>query len=130
MAVEGEIYLGPDSDEELISNGAKEVVRSFEEIGRSGRTAGGVFKSDISSRKYTFTIPYEILDQDALDTLYERYELDEEMNLRMYITDSTYFLNFYDECPVVRMMPFAHTDFITGRATKLYKGVDLTFMEV
>lgn len=130
MSSEGEIYLGPTGSESLISNYAKEVKRDFEEIGRSGRTAGGRFKSDIGSRKYTFTIPFEHIDQTALDLLYTKYKLDTPMNLRMYITDSTFFLNFDDACPIVKMQSFSSTDFRTGFSTKLYKGPSVVFIEI
>lgn len=130
MASEGEIYLGPTGDEELISNYAKEVLREIEEIGRSGRTASGRLVVDIAARKYTFTILYEYIDSVALALIYEKYSLDQGLNLRMYITDTTYFTNFDGECPVVRMKPFHSTDFLTGRSTKIYKGAPIVFEEI
>jgi hypothetical protein len=130
MAKEGEIYLGVDSDEDLISTYAKEVVREFEEFGRSERTFGGTLKTDITSRKYKFIIQYEYIDQTALSLVYEKYNLDEGLNLRMYITDSTWFTNFDSNCPVVRIAPFKSTDFLTGRSTKIYKGDSIVFVEI
>lgn len=130
MAKEGEIYLGVDSDEDLISTYAKEVVREFEEFGRSERTFGGTLKTDITSRKYTFTIQYEYIDQTALSLVYEKYNLDEGLNLRMYITGSTWFTNFSGNCPIVRIAPFKSTDFLTGRSTKIYKGDSIVFVEI
>lgn len=130
MASEGQIYLGPTGDEELISNYAKEVERTFEEFGRSGRTFGGVLKRSVTSRKYTFRIPFDIIDAASLAIIYEKYELDTPLNLRMYLSASTYFTNFDGNCPVVLMEPFASTDFITGRSTKIYKNTSLVFVEV
>lgn len=130
MATEGEIYLGVTGDEDLISNYAKEVERSFEEIGRSGRTLGGVYKSDIRSRKYTFKIRFDYIDQTALNLIYTKYSSDAEMNLRMYITDTTYFTNFSSVVPVVRMVPFSSTDFMKNLSSKIYKNSHLTFLEV
>lgn len=130
MAVEGEIYLGPTGSEELISGYANEVQRSFVEIGRSDTTADGSLKTDIISRKYRFVIPNNVVNQTVLDLLYTQYELDQEMNLRIYITDVSWFTNFDGNVPVVKMMPFPSTDFITGKTTKIYKDVPLTFQEV
>jgi len=130
MASEGQIYLGPTGDEELISNYAKEVERTFEEFGRSDRTFGGTLKTDITSRKYTFRIPFDIIDTSTLAIVYEKYELDTPLNLRMYLSASTYFTNFDGNCPVVLMSPFSSTDFIIGRTTKIYKNTSLEFIEV
>lgn len=130
MASEGEIYLGPTGSESLVSNFAREVVRSFEPFGRRGRTANGKYKEDIASRKYTFRIPYEYIDQTTLTLLYTKYSLDVPMNLRMYISDIAFFTNFDGNCPVVKMTEFSSTDFITGRATKIYKDTAITFIEM
>lgn len=130
MAFEGEIYLGITGDEDLISTHAKDVVRDFEEFGRSERTFSGVLKTDITSRKYTFKINYEYINSTVLSTIYEKYGLNVGLNLRMYITDSDYFTNFDGNCPVVRIRPFGSTDFLTGRTTKLYRDAPITFVEV
>lgn len=130
MASEGEIYLGPTGDEELISSFAREVKRVPREIGRVDETADGSLQSDIINKKYTFTIPYEYIDQTALNLLYDRYDLNVAMNLRIYITDVAWFTNFEGNVPSVKMEPFASTDFIVGKTTKLYKGSDLILREV
>jgi len=133
MAAEGEIYLGPygiESEEVLISTYAKEVTRSFEEFGRSERTYGGVLKTDITSRKYTFTIAYEYIDQNTLNDIYDNYIQNIPLVLKMYITDLTYFTNFDSECPIVKMQPFSFVDFRTGFATKIYKSLSLSFVEI
>lgn len=130
MALEGEIYLGPSGDEELISSFAKEVTRSFIELGRSQRTSGGTLKTNITARKYTFYIPFDIIDASTLAIVYEKYELDAPLNLRMYLSASTYFKNFSGNCPVVKLNPFPSTDFITGRTTKIYKDTSLEFVEI
>lgn len=130
MAKEGEIYLGIDSDEDLISNYAKEVIRDFEEIGRSERTFGGTLKTDIISMKYTFTIQYDYIDSDALSIIYEKYGLNQGLNLRMYITDSTWFTNFDGNCPIVRIKSFSSTDFLTGKTSKIYKNMPVVFVEI
>lgn len=130
MASEGQIYLGPTGDEELISNYAKEVERTIREQGRSDTVFGGGLKTDITSRKYTFRIPFDIIDAASLAIVYEKYELYAPLNLRMYLSASTYFTNFDGNCPVVKMEPFATTDFITGRTSKIYKNMTLTFLEI
>lgn len=127
---EGDIYLGVTGDEELISTYAKEVVREFEEFGRSERTFGGVLKTDVTSKKYTFTINYEYINATVLDTILEKYGENVGLNLRMYISDSTYFTNFDGACPVVRIRPFRTTDFLTGRTTKIYRDAPIVFVEV
>jgi len=127
---EGDIYLGIDSDEDLISTHAKEVTREFEEIGRTGRTASGRLVKDIVSRKYKFSILYEYINQAVFDVIMEKYGFNEGLNLRMYISESDFFTNFDGNCPIVRILPFATTDFITGRSTKLYRGSSIIFEEV
>jgi hypothetical protein len=127
---EGDIYLGATGDEDLISNHAKEVIREFEEFGRSERTFGGRLKKDITSRKYTFTINYDYIDSAVLATIYEKYGLSADLNLRMYIGESTFFTNFDGNCPVVRINPFGSTDFLTGKTIKLYKNCPVVFVEV
>jgi len=130
MTTEGEIYLGVTGDEDLISTHAKNVVREFENFGRSERTFGGRLKEDVTSRKYTFTINWEYIDSSTLETILEKQALNADLNLRMYISDSTYFTNFDGDCPVVRISPFASTDFITRRTTKIYRDVPIKFVEV
>lgn len=127
---EGDIYLGIDSDEDLISTHAKEVLREFEEIGRSGRTASGRLVKDIVSRKYKFSILYGYINQAVFNIIIEKYGLDEGLNLRMYISESEWFTNFDGNCPVVRILPFGTTDFMPGRSTKLYRGSSIVFEEV
>lgn len=129
MATRGEIYLGPTGDEVLISNHVNKIQRSFEEFGRSDRTFGGALKEDITSRKYTFTILNNYVDQDALDLIYERHSIDDPMNLRMWLTEISFFKNFDGRVPVVRLMPFPSTAFPNGE-TILYDDVVLTFVEV
>jgi hypothetical protein len=130
MTIEGEIYLGITDDEDLISTRAKDVVREFENFGRSQRTFGGRLKEDVTSRKYTFTINWQYIDSATLDIILEKQALNADLNLRMYITDSTYFTNFDGNCPIVRIRPFSTTDFITGRTTKIYRDAPIVFVEV
>ena len=133
MAAEGEIYLYPEgveSDAVLISTYAREVQRSFERFGSSDRTLDGSLKRDTTSLKYTFTISYEYIDQDTLDLIYTDYSPDTRMQLKMYITDSTWFTNFDSEIPVVVIEPFSFIDFRTGFTTKVYKNLSLVFTEV
>lgn len=130
MSLEGEIYLGITGDEDLISTHAKDVVRDFENLGRAERTFGGRFKEDVTSRKYTFKINWEYINSITLGIILEKQALNADLNLRMYITDSDYFLNFDGNCPVVRIRPFGTTDFITGKTTKIYRDAPITFVEV
>lgn len=130
MPQEGEIYLGVDSDEDLISNYVKTVRRSYEKFGKSGRTYSGRFREDVTTKKYTFQVRYEYITAETLALIYEKCGNDEEVNLRMYISDSDFFLNFEGECPVVKLEPFESTDFLTGRPDKIYENVTLTFFEV
>lgn len=129
MATRGEVYLGPPGDEILISTNANEIKRRFEEFGSSDRTLTGDLKTDITSRKYTFEISNNLVDQTALDIIYERYLIDEDMNLRIYLTDTSFFKNFDGVVPVVRILPFSSVDFPNG-PVKMYRDVILTFIEV
>lgn len=129
MAARGEIYYGPAGDEILISTHANEVQREFEEGGSDDRTLDGSLKTDIMWRKYTFIISNNWIDQDTLDSIYERHSIDDPMNLRMWITDTVFFKNFDGLVPVVRLLPFKSTDFPNG-GIKRYKDVKLTFIEV
>jgi hypothetical protein len=105
-------------------------VREFENFGRSERTFGGRLKEDVTSRKYTFTINWEYIDSATLTTILEKQALNADLNLRMYIADSTYFTNFDGNCPVVRIRPFSTTDFMPARSKKLYRDTPITFAEV
>lgn len=133
MAAEGEIYLYPEgveSDAVLISTYAKEVQRKIEVFGSSDRTLDGSLKRDTMAQKYTFTISYDYIDQDTLNLIYSSYSPDERMELKMYITDSTWFTNFDSEIPVVVIAPFSFIDFRTGFTTKIYKNLSIDFIEV
>jgi len=127
---EGDVYLGITGDEDLISTYAKDIVREYENFGRSERTFGGVLKEDVTSRKYTFTINYDYVDSSTLGIIIEKMELNVGLNLRMYITESDYFTNFAGNCPIVRVRPFRTTDFITGRTSKIYRDLSVVFVEV
>jgi len=131
MAIEGEIYLGAAGEtESLISTHAKEVLREFEETGRRNRTFDGTLYVDVTSRKYTFTIQYDYIDTVVLSTIYTKHALNTPLYLRMYISNTEYFKNFDGDCPRVRISQFSTTDFLTGKATKLYKNAPITFVEV
>lgn len=133
MAVEGEVYLYPEgveSEAVLISTFAREVQKGYERFGSSDRTLTGDLKRDTTAKKYTFTISYEHIDQATLDLIYANSDPDQRLELKMYITNSTWFTNFNDEIPVVVMDPFSYTDFRCGFATKIYKSLSLTFLEV
>jgi len=130
MSKEGEIYLGVTGSETLISTYAKEVQRDFEEFGRSWRTSGCTLKTQIMSRKYTFTINNDYIDLTTLNVIYQKCELDQPLNLKMYMTDIDYFLNFNGACPVVKMRPFSSTDFLCGKSTKIFKNVPIVFEEI
>ena len=129
MPKEGEIYLGVDSDEDLISTYAKEIDKKIE--GQySQRTIGGRLKTDSMYEKYTFTISYDFIDSETLAIIVEKYGLKANLNLRMYISNSDYFVNSLGNCPVVRLEPFSYTDFIKSRTKKIYKNASLVFLEV
>lgn len=133
MAAEGEVYLYPEgveSDAVLISTFAREIVKDYERFGSSDRTLTGDLKRDTTAKKYTFTINYEHIDQATLDLIYAESDPDQRLQLKMYITNSTWFTNFDGNIPVVVMDPFSYTDFRCGFETKIYKNLSLTFIEV
>jgi len=123
----GDITLYPTgSAETLLSSYGRQVKKSWKEEGRSERTLGGPLKTDITSRKYKFEIPYELIDPTSFNALIALYALSVPLNLKLYDSPSTWFLNFSSAIPQVKMEPIGDTRFIN-----LYsKSVSLVLLEI
>lgn len=129
MAKDGDVTLyETGSPEVLLSSWGQRVKISFDENGSSDRTLDGSLKTDIISRKYQFKIPYKLIDQTSLDAIMTLYNLDSSLNLKLYTSPTTWFLNFDDEIPVVKLMPFAQ-DRAIKRDVRYWENVNLVLVE-
>jgi len=95
--------MGPSGSERYISPYGRQLIIKPIEIGRSQRTAGGTLKTDIINVKYQFELPYSMIDGTALNELLTLYNLQTALNLRIYTSPSSWFLNYDGNLPTVRV---------------------------
>jgi hypothetical protein len=107
MAANGDIYIGPTGNEILLSPFGRELNIIPREIKKTGETAGGILKIDIQRVKYRFELPYNLIDGDTLATLLTMQKLHSKLNLKIYYSPTTWFLNDTGAIPVVYMNPIS-----------------------
>jgi len=127
MAENGDITLYKTGESEvLLSSYGRRVKKSWEEGGRSDRTFSGPLKTDITWRRYRFEIPYSLITPAAYTALFALYNLDCDLNLKLYTSPTTWFLNFDGNIPVVKMEPFGDERFVQSYS----KNVNLVLIEI
>ena len=87
----GELYLGVDVGSlELLSAFGREFSVVNKKISRIERTASGRLVEDIIATKKEFTLAYNLIDGDDLDTYKDLYDEEDELLFRVYTGVSTY----------------------------------------
>jgi hypothetical protein len=107
MAEKGEVYLGPTGSLVLLSAWGRTAVNINPPIegGREDRTEGGTLKTDVTYVKETFSIQYDMIIKSALDQIITLQKLREGLELRIYDSSTTWYLNEDDETPIVKLSP-------------------------
>lgn len=130
MANIGDVYIGATgSPEILLSTYGREITIIPQEFGRSGRTFGGVLKTDIVSIKYRFQVPYSLIDGESLEDIIDLYDLHEGLNLKIYDSTSTWFMNDEGTTPIVKINPISRTRFVLSNPV-LWQNVDFVLDEI
>jgi len=84
-----DIKLGESGSEVLLSAFAREFSEHLVAVTREDRTASGRLVRDVIATKRKFTMAYELIHQDDLDTFGTLYALDDELSLLVTRPDST-----------------------------------------
>lgn len=104
MAENGDVYLGVLASEVFISDfGRGEIDYKLDVFKKQERTASGRLKTQIGYEKYIITLPYDIIDGSVISTLETMYFLHSNLNLKIYTSPTTWFLNVDGENMTVRM---------------------------
>lgn len=96
----GIIQLGQTGSEITLTPYGREFTEGIIEISREERTVDGTLVSDLVTTKKLFTIDYESLKGEDLESVLALYDLHTELNLRVQGRDS-----LYDEY-TVKLRPF------------------------
>lgn len=87
----GELYLGLNAGSlELLTPFSREFAIKNIILSRDGRTTSGRLVRDIIAKKKEFTLSYELIDGDELQTIIDQFEQDDELLFRVYTGASTY----------------------------------------
>jgi len=87
----GEIYLGVDAGSlELLTAFSREFAIKNNLLSRDERTASGRLVRDVIATKREFSLSYELIDGDELETITDLYDEEDELLLRVYTGDATY----------------------------------------
>ena len=120
----GEIYLGPDTGNlELLTPFSREFDVSNKKLSRRERTASGKMVEDIIATKKEFTLTYDLMDGDDLDTFKDLYDEESELVLRVYTGASTYddYIVLMDPLDYTRILMFDNG---------LWGNIDISLVEV
>lgn len=100
----GELYLGIAGSEAVIPAYGRTLTINDQEFSKEQRTASCRLVKDIKegSPKKQFTLSYSMIDGDVLEDLIDLYELETELSLIVYITDSVYEQYYVIMLPVER----------------------------
>jgi len=88
MAKAGEIYLGLSGSEYLLTPADRKLTITDEEILREGRVASGKLRQEIIAVKKNFSLKYEYIGGTNLATIQTIYNLQDELSLKIYNTDT------------------------------------------
>ena len=126
----GDITLYPTgSSEVILSSWGRKLKYGFEEGGSSDKTLDGSLKTDITYRKYIFELLFDLIDETSIAAIFTLYNLNVGLNLKIYTSPSTWFLNFSSAIPVVKIMPFRQdSEFLRG-STRYWKNVNIKLVE-
>lgn len=86
MANKGDIYLGTEGSESLLTPFGRTFTINDEQILREGRTANGRLVRDVITTKKNITLKYELIGGTDLATLLTIYNLNDELSLLVYHT--------------------------------------------
>lgn len=84
----GDIYLGAVGSEVLLTPFGRTLTIKDNELSREARTANGRLVKDIITVKKQFTLEYSDIDGDKLDDLITISELQDELSLIVYSTET------------------------------------------
>lgn len=119
----GDIYLGIEGSETLLSPFGRRFAIAADEIGREDRTASGRLVRDVVAVKHKITLAYEVIDGEALTAFLDLYDLEQELSLLIY-TDPDVYDQYY-----VLMRPIARERLlVTGEG--LWSGVTIELLEI
>ena len=119
----GDIYLGIEGSEAILSPFGRRFAITPDEIGREDRTASGRLVRDVVAVKHKITLAYEVIDGAALTQFLDLYDLDEILSLLVYTADDE-----YDQYYVL-MRPIARERLlVTGEG--LWQGVTIEMNEI
>lgn len=128
----GDIYLGVDGSEAILSPFGRRLVITPEEIGREERTASGRLVKDVTAVKHKITLAYEVIDGLALEQFLDLYDLDQQLSLLVYHTDVPGTTDdeggYYDQYFVL-MRPIARERLLVT-SDGLWQGVNIELNEV
>lgn len=96
---------------------------------REDYAASGKYRKSFVCLKYRFEIPYTRISGTALQALLDLYDLNSELNLKVYTSASTWFLNAGGSIPVVIMEPIERQRLLL-MSPGLWTGSKLTLIEV
>lgn len=129
MAALGDIYIGETGNLVLLSSYGRELKIITEETGRSQRTYDGTLKTDITSIKYRFEIPYQYTNGDVLAQIITLYDLHTGLELKIYDSPTTWFLNDDSSTPIVKINPVSRSRFVLSNPV-IWKNVNLVLDEI
>lgn len=123
MANKGELYLGLETSESLMTAYGRTFTIKAERIAREGRAASGMLRMDIVATKKIFTLDYNLIDETDLNTFITLYNLNSVLSLLVYTTDVA-----YDQYDVI-MSPIDRTRLL-ATTDGLWEGVSIELKEV
>lgn len=121
MSIRGDIYLGVLGSESLLDPFGRTFTKTETEATREERTIDGTLKKDIMYKKHTFSLNYNVITGTSLDAFHVIYDLDQELNLIYWETETQYIHSVY-------MKPFKRKrDLLLSDG--LYGGVNIQLIE-
>lgn len=89
MSIRGDLYLGVTGSEVLLSPFGRRISIKPTETTRERRTIDGTLKKDKMYLKYTFSLSYDEIFGNDLQTYLDLYDLQQELNFIIYFNDNT-----------------------------------------
>lgn len=119
----GRIWLGETGSEVLLNSAGRQFAEEDIEINREGRVANGDLVFDRIAEKKVFTMAYEAMTQETLDTILAEYNRGVILNLKVERQNLS-----VDEYSV-KFRPFSRVRML-AMETWLWEGVTFVLEEV
>lgn len=123
----GEIYLGLTGAEALLTAYDRKFSKKTIELSRSERTADGTLVTDIIAIKYQFNLSYETIDESHLDYFELLYNLQQDLSLIVYSSDTN------SDTYSVKMQPYDQNRLLLFGAADggaVWQGVNIILEEI